>query len=78
MMLRYVEVFLIMTAKPDFNPMSRQELRAYILANREDDEAIAALIQRGDPNAPSYPARTEEDLQAMHEILIKRLEPRSP
>jgi hypothetical protein len=62
--------------KPDFHQMSRQELRAYILANREDDEAIAALIERGDPNAPSHPARTEEDLQAMHEILRKRLERR--
>jgi hypothetical protein len=63
-------------AKPDFHQMSRQDLRAYILANREDDEAIAALIERGDPNAPSYPAKTEEDLQAMHEILRKRLEHR--
>jgi hypothetical protein len=60
--------------KPDFHQMSRQELRAYILANREDDEAIAALIDRGDPNAPSHPAKTEEDLRAMHEILRRRLE----
>jgi hypothetical protein len=26
--------------KPDFSKMSRQELRAYILAHREDDEAM--------------------------------------
>jgi hypothetical protein len=29
--------------KPDFSKMTRQELRAYILANREDDQAISAL-----------------------------------
>ncbi|MHC5823539.1 MAG: DUF6887 family protein, partial [Nostoc sp.] len=36
--------------KPDFSKMSRQELRAYILAHREDDEAIEALIKRRSPN----------------------------
>ena len=33
--------------KLDFNQMSRQELRAYVLAHRDDDEAIEALIRRG-------------------------------
>jgi hypothetical protein len=63
-----------MMMKPDFNQMSRQELRAYILKHREDDEAIAALINRGNPNSPVYPyPQTEEDLQTMQEILRQKL-----
>ncbi|MBD2492978.1 DUF6887 family protein [Nostoc sp. FACHB-280] len=60
--------------KPDFSKMTRQELRAYILAHREDDEAIEALIQRGNPNSPKYPfPQTEEDFQEMEEILKRKL-----
>jgi hypothetical protein len=60
--------------KPDFSKMSRQELRAYILAHREDDEAIEALIKRRNPNSPTYPfPQTNEDLREMEEILKKKL-----
>lgn len=60
--------------KPDFSKMTRQELRAYILANREDDQAIAALIQRGNPNSPKFPfPKTDTDLKDMQEILQIRL-----
>ncbi|MBN4005369.1 hypothetical protein [Nostoc sp. LPT] len=60
--------------KPNFSKMSRQELRAYILAHREDDEAIEALIKRRSPNNPTYPfPETNEDLRKMEEILKKKL-----
>ncbi|MBD2594013.1 hypothetical protein H6G74_06675 [Nostoc spongiaeforme FACHB-130] len=60
--------------KPDFSKMTRQELRAYILAHREDDEAIEALIKRGNPNSAKYPfPQTEEDFQEMEEILKRKL-----
>lgn len=60
--------------KPDFSKMSRQELRAYVLAHRNDDEAIEALIRMGNPNSPVYPfPQTDEDLKAMEEILQKKL-----
>ncbi|NES23564.1 MAG: hypothetical protein F6K41_32760 [Symploca sp. SIO3E6] len=60
--------------KPDFSKMTRQELRAYILVNREDDEAIEALIRRGNPHSPIYPfPETEEDLREMEEILKSKL-----
>ncbi len=60
--------------KPDFSKMTRLELRAYILANREDDDAIAALIQRGNPNSHKFPfPKNDVDLKAMHEILQNRL-----
>ncbi|PSR17279.1 hypothetical protein C8255_13450 [filamentous cyanobacterium CCP3] len=60
--------------KPDFSQMSRQELRAYILAHRDDDEAIEALIRMGNPNSPVYPfPQSEEDLKVMEEILQAKL-----
>ncbi|MCU0534425.1 MAG: hypothetical protein MUD14_11090 [Hydrococcus sp. Prado102] len=61
--------------KPDFSKMTHQELRQYILSNREDDDAIEALIKRGNPNSAKYPfPQTEEDLKQMEEILKKKLE----
>lgn len=60
--------------KPNFREMTRQELRAYVLAHREDDEAIEVLITRGNPDSPTYPfPRTDEDLQEMDEILKRKL-----
>ncbi|QSJ16207.1 hypothetical protein JYQ62_31360 [Nostoc sp. UHCC 0702] len=60
--------------KPDFSKMTRQELRAYVLAHREDDDAIEALIKRGNPNSIKYPfPQTEEDLREMEEILKRKL-----
>jgi hypothetical protein len=57
-----------------FSKMTRQELRAYILVNREDDDAIADLIQRGNPNSPKFPfAKTDADLKEMQEILGDKL-----
>jgi len=61
--------------KPDFSSMTRQALRAYVLAHRENDEAIEALIKRGNPSSPTYPfPQTDEYLREMEEILKKRLE----
>lgn len=36
----------IFNMKPDFNSMSKAELRAYVLANRSDREAFYKLIDR--------------------------------
>lgn len=70
----YVAIIGLTMTKPDFNQMSRQELRAYVLAHRDDDEAIEALIKRGNPDSPVYPfPQTDEDLKAMGEILQKKL-----
>lgn len=63
-----------MMKKPEFNNMTRQELRAYILTHREDDDAIEALIKRSNPNSPKYPyPQTEEDFRMMEELLKKKL-----
>lgn len=60
--------------KPDFSRKTRQELRAYVLAHREDDAAIEALINRGDPNGPKFRfPQTDEDLEQMEKILRRKL-----
>ncbi|MEB3211589.1 MAG: hypothetical protein VKL39_09540 [Leptolyngbyaceae bacterium] len=60
--------------KPDFSKMTRQELRQYVLSHREDDDAIAALIHRGNSNAVNYPfPEHEEDLEWMSELLQQKL-----
>ena len=60
--------------KPDFSKMTRQELRAYVLAHREDDAAIEALIKRGNPNSPKFRfPQTDEDLREMDAILQRKL-----
>lgn len=59
--------------KPNFNQMSRQELRSYILVHRDDGEAIKTLIKMGTLNSPVYPfPQTDEDLKAMKEILKRK------
>ncbi|MCU0566389.1 MAG: hypothetical protein MUF49_07310 [Oculatellaceae cyanobacterium Prado106] len=61
-----------MMTKPDFNQMTRKELRTYILANREEDEAIEALIRRPNPNSRTYSfPLSAEDLKEI-EAKIKR------
>ncbi|BAZ15978.1 hypothetical protein NIES4071_78510 [Calothrix sp. NIES-4071] len=55
--------------KPDFNKMTRQELRAYVLENREDDDAIEVLIETANPGVWYPYPQTDEDLEKMHEIL---------
>ena len=60
--------------KPNFSKMTPQELRAYVLVHREDDEAIETLIKRGNPNSPRYRfPQTDEDLREMEELLRRKL-----
>jgi hypothetical protein len=60
--------------KPNFSQMTRQNLRAYVLAHRDDDDAIEALIKRRNPNSPKYRfPKTDEDLTEMEKILKKKL-----
>ena len=41
---------------------------------KSNDDAIEALIKRGNPNSPTYPfPQTDKDLQEMEEILKKKL-----
>ncbi len=60
--------------KPNFDRMTRQEIRDYILQHQEDDDAIEALISKGNPNSPTYKfPQTDEDLLEMEAILKQKL-----
>lgn len=59
--------------KPDFSKMTCKELRTYTLENREDDDAIEALINRESPNSRTFPyPPTGEDLAEMQELLQRK------
>ena len=61
--------------KPNFKEMSFSDLRSYIVAHRDDDEALHELfVNRRNPNAPKYPyAQSEDDLKQMEEILRRKI-----
>ncbi|MGA9378750.1 MAG: hypothetical protein WBV73_08275 [Phormidium sp.] len=69
--------------KPNFEKMSKAELKAYILAHRDDDEAIHALFSRRTPDSEAtiYPCMftdeglpIEENIRIGKEALRKRVE----
>ena len=49
--------------KPNFSQMSTKELRAYVLAHREDIEALEILFSRRTPDSEAiiYPSMFTED-----------------
>lgn len=66
-----------MSNKTDFKTLSRVKFRRYILANRENEEALAIYLERfQNPNNPVYPApETIEDLESfpnLHQEEIER------
>lgn len=60
--------------KPNFNQMTRAELRTYVLQHREDLEALRVLMSRRNPNAVKYNfPNTEEGRKQMKEVLQRRI-----
>ena len=55
--------------KPNFSQMSTKELRAYVLANREDIEALEILFSRRTPDSEAiiYPSMFTEDGKPIEE-----------
>jgi hypothetical protein len=55
--------------KPNFAEMSTKELRAYVLANREDIEALEILFSRRTPDSEAmiYPSMFTEDGKPIEE-----------
>jgi hypothetical protein len=55
--------------KPNFAQMSTKELRAYVLAHREDIEALEILFSRRTPDSEAiiYPSMFAEDGQPIEE-----------
>jgi hypothetical protein len=55
--------------KPNFAQMSTKELKAYVLANREDIEALEILLSRRTPDSEAiiYPSMFTEDGKPIEE-----------
>jgi hypothetical protein len=67
--------------KPNFEAMSRAELKAYVLQNREDLEAIRALLHHPDGKRITMPPMftsegepIEENIRIGEEALKKRID----
>lgn len=59
---------------PEFETMSRSELKAYIRKHPHDDRAIRELfVNRRNPNAKRYPYPYEMPVQEVEAILRKKL-----
>lgn len=63
-----------MTSKPDFAKMEKAELRAYVLAHRDDTEAFYALADRihAEEGRVKYPLfKSLEDIENYPDLLEK-------
>lgn len=68
--------------KPNFDQMSRAELKAYVLTHRDDEEAFRALRDKPVTRSGPYPALLDEESirigeEAMHQK-IQEIENRRP
>jgi hypothetical protein len=64
----------ILSMNQNYEQMSFTELRAYVVENREDIEALRFLMRKRDPNSKGYPMPvTEADMQAQMEIIRRKI-----
>ncbi|MDF5719987.1 MAG: hypothetical protein PUP91_05765 [Rhizonema sp. PD37] len=60
--------------KPDFQQMSRKELKKYVLTYPTDDEAIRELfINRRNPNVKVYPSPYDMSYEEVEAIFKSKL-----
>ncbi len=72
-LLFQVTVSGILSMNPNYQQMSFTELRAYVMENRDDIEALRFLMSKHDPNSKGYPTPiTEEEMQAQMEIIRRK------
>ncbi|MFP4693423.1 MAG: DUF6887 family protein [Halothece sp.] len=61
--------------KPNFETMNKAQLRAYVLENKEDTEALRVLMSRRDPNSVKYDfPNTEEGRQKTKTVIKHKIE----
>ena len=61
--------------KPNFETMSKAELRAYVLENREDWDTLRSLMSRRNPNGVEYNfPNTEEGRKQTKEVIRRKIE----
>lgn len=58
--------------KPNFETISKAELKAYVLKHKEDKEALGALMNRRDPNSIKYNFPNTEEGREQTKAVIKR------
>lgn len=59
-----------MSMNPNFEQMTFAQLRAYVIENHEDIEALRFLMSKRNPNSKGYPApMTDAEMEAQMEIL---------
>ncbi len=62
-----------MNVKPDFEKMTQIELRAYVLAHRNEDEALSAYLdKRRIENQPSRTYGANDDVSAAIDEFLQR------
>ncbi|NJL81989.1 MAG: hypothetical protein HC890_01550 [Chloroflexaceae bacterium] len=70
-----------MADKPNFQQMSRQDLRAYVLTHREDDEALRIYMDRlrAEPGIIRHRGGLNDaDFLQLEQFLARQLPDRSP
>jgi hypothetical protein len=66
--------FGILSMTPNYEQMSFTELRAYVIENRDDIEALRFLMSKRDPNSKGYPApMTDAEMQEQMEIIRRKI-----
>jgi hypothetical protein len=59
-----------MSMNPNFEQMTFAQLRAYVVENHEDIEALRFLMSKRNPNSKGYPTpMTDAEMEAQMEIL---------
>lgn len=65
-------------SRPDFDKMSRSELKAYVLQHRTDDEAVRALFDRRSPDETAtwytFSPFTQEKIQEMDAVFRQKIQ----
>lgn len=58
----------------NYEKMTFTELRAYVVKNRDDIEALRFLMSKRDPNSTKYPAPiTEAQMQEQMEVIRRKV-----
>ncbi len=58
----------------NFDQMSRDELKSYVLTHRDSAEAVRALFRRRAPDGERHPLpKTAEDIKQMEEVFRQKI-----
>jgi hypothetical protein len=63
--------------KPDFNAMTKAELRAYLIPHPNNREAFYAFVDRftADASPETFPmARSQDEIEAVAKLIEQRIE----